>query len=184
MRIMKRVVKIVYQIIFNIFTMLIDFFPDCQWGNKTRGYILKPFFKKCGKNIQICKKVHILYPYNIEIGNDVYIGYGSWINAQCNIKFEDEVMLGPYVCIVSGNHSKRGDSYRFGTHDKKPIVIEFGSWIGAHSIILPGVYVKKGSLIAAGGVVTKSTEELSINAGVPTHMINPKIKDYYSIQDS
>ena len=56
--------------------------------------------------------------------------------------------------------------------DHAPIIIEDDVWIGAHCIILPGVTIKKGSIIGANSVVKEDTEELSINAGRPAKLIS------------
>lgn len=162
-----------YQVIQNVFEEVSQIFPDCSWGNKLRGQLYKPFFKKCGRNIQISKKVHILNPNKIEIGENVYLGFGSWIHGQGSIKFEDEVMLGPYVCIVSGNHSMMNRSYRFGEHSVAPVLVKQGSWIGAHCVILPGSIIEEGCLIAAGGITTKNTktEQLEQYGGIPIKSI-------------
>lgn len=173
MKFIKKILKTIYQIIFSILEILSQLFPDTSWGNKVRGGMFKIFFKKCGKNIQISKRVRLINPENIEIGNDVYLGYGSWIHGQGHIKIEDEAMLGPYVCLVTGNHTKIKNSYRFGEHSKQPILIRKGCWIGAHSIILPGSIIEDGCLIAAGGIVTKNslTEKDGKYVGMPIKKI-------------
>ena len=56
--------------------------------------------------------------------------------------------------------------------DHKPIIIEHDVWIGAHSIILPGVKLGKGCVIGANSVVTRDTEEYSINVGSPAKLIS------------
>jgi acetyltransferase-like isoleucine patch superfamily enzyme len=56
---------------------------------------------------------------------------------------------------------------RFSGLDVAPIVLEDGAWIGAGAIVLPGVRVGRGAVIAAGAVVTKDVEPYSIVGGVP-----------------
>ena len=176
MRIIRIILKAMYQIIFNLTVSISQIFPDAVWGNKLRGIVVMPFLKKCGSNLQISQKVHILNPNKIEIGDNVFLGFGSWIHAQGGITIENEVMLGPYVCIVSGNHTLMNKSYRFGEHSRAPVLIKKGSWIGAHSVILPGSIIEDGCLIAAGGIVTKNikTQQLEIYGGIPIKEISRK----------
>lgn len=168
---MKRVVKFSYQMIFEMILSMTNLFPDNEIGNRIRGSIIGIFFKEKGKNLQISKRTHILYPRNIVVGDDVFIGYGVWINAQGGLLLKDQIMIGPLSCIVTGNHTAQGQplSYRFGEHKKEKVIIEKGSWIGSHAVVLPGSSVPPGCLIAAGAVVTKKHNLLQnqIGGGIP-----------------
>ncbi|HVA26972.1 MAG TPA: acyltransferase [Candidatus Baltobacteraceae bacterium] len=56
----------------------------------------------------------------------------------------------------------------------KPIRIEDDVWIGAGAVILPGVVVRRGSVIGANAVVTRDTEEYSVNVGIPAKKIRSR----------
>jgi hypothetical protein len=85
-----------------------------------------------------------------------------------NIKIGDYVMLGPEVMIITGDH--RTDvigEYMYNVKDKLPendaeVIIENDVWIGARSILLKGVKIGEGSIIAAGAVVVKDVPPYSI----------------------
>lgn len=147
-------------------------FPGDAQGCRIRGLFYRPFLKKCGKNFQVSIGARLEHLQNIEIGNDVYIGPGCWI---CGIRggiiFEDQVMLGPHICMVSSNHTSIKNSFRFGPGIGGQIHIGKGTWIAANCVITAGVTIGEGCLIAAGAVVTKDCEPFIIAGGVPAQKI-------------
>ena len=151
--------------------LLTNWLPDNVSFIRLRGRLAKPFFKKCGVNLGIGRNVTFYNPSTIEIGNDVYIAFGCWFLGAGSVVIEDEVMFGPYVVVSPSNHTKLGNSYRFGEPSSSNITIKSGSWIGAHSTIVIGANVGKGSLIAANSVLNKSTEDNSVYGGVPAKFI-------------
>lgn len=153
-----------------IFTGL---WPDYYLGNWLRGLFYRPFLKRCGGGFQVSLHAKLATPGQIEFGRDVYIGFGSWLNGLGGgIIFEDEVMLGPYVTMVAGEHLCEEGSFRF-VRKSKPgsIWIGKGTWIAANATITSGVTVGKGCLVAAGAVVTKDVPDGAIVAGVPARVI-------------
>jgi len=159
-----------YLFLWNFVNLLGQLFPDNNFGNKTRGVLFRAFFKKCGNNLQISKSVNILYPYNIIIGDNVYIGFSSWLNAQGNIVIDDEVMFGPFVSVATGNHTRKNEnslSYRFGEHIKKEVQFKKGCWIAANVTVLPGTVVGKGTILGAGCVANGILDDDSLYVGIP-----------------
>lgn len=85
------------------------------------------------------------------------------------IDIGDYVLIGNNVTISSGVHPTEGrlvEIYRRSIIPKK-IIIERDVWIGAGAVILPGVTLKKGSVIGANSLVNRDTRPYSINVGVP-----------------
>lgn len=133
----------------------------------------KPLFKKYGKNFVFDPFGNYSYS-TISIGDDVYIGPGACLNAsESGISFGSKIMLGPNVTMMGGDHNiYQLGRYMYDVHEKLlendlPIVIEDNVWIGAGVIVLKGVTIGTGSVIAAGSVVTKDVAPFSIMAGVP-----------------
>jgi acetyltransferase-like isoleucine patch superfamily enzyme len=75
------------------------------------------------------------------------------------------------VCICTGTHDIDPIVRREGSSFALPIVIEDDVWIGASVTILPGVRIKKGSMVAAGAVVARDVEEGVVVGGVPAKVI-------------
>jgi len=149
------------------------FLPDFTPVMRLRGFLLRPCFRRCGRNFQIRANAMIVYSSNVSIGNHVYIAYGSWVQGLGGVIFEDEVMLGPYTILASNNHTKQDESYRFGPPDPAPIVLKRGAWTGAHVVITPGVTVGNGAACAAGAVVTRDVPDHAVVGGVPARVLRP-----------
>lgn len=115
-------------------------------------------------------------PKNIQRGTK-YPGFakGCYIDGRNGIVFEENVLTGPNVTIISQNHDTNNfDKYIPG----KPIVIRRNSWLSANCIILPEVELGEHTIVAAGSVVTKSFPEGNqILAGNPAKVI--KVIDSY-----
>ncbi len=155
----------------------------CYW--RAMMYVLRPLFYSHGKNFVFDLKGSGFSYSSISVGNDVYIGSGALFISTKSITIGNKVMFGPRVTIMGGDHntSKIG-KYMRDVHEKRPeddlpVVIEDDVWVGTGVIILKGVTIGRGSLVAAGAVVTKSIPPYAIAAGVPAK----KIKWRFSVTD-
>ena len=145
--------------------------PDWRPIMWLRGFLTKPCYKECGRNLQLASGVMINCSNQVVIGNDVYFAHGCWLNAYGDITIEDEVMLGPYTVIATGNHTMINGSYRYGKQQRAPVRINYGSWIGAGVIIMSGVSIGKSACCAAGSVVTTDVPDYSVVGGVPAKVL-------------
>lgn len=103
-------------------------------------------------------------------------GKNFYINAHCHVlgevKFGDNVLIGPKVIIWGRDHGiKKDQLINRQEYTRSPIVIGNDVWIGASVIILKGVTIGDGAVIAAGSVVTKDVEPYAIVAGNPARLI-------------
>jgi acetyltransferase-like isoleucine patch superfamily enzyme len=109
---------------------------------------------------------------NVTIGKNVWISFatsgGCYIQGLNGIIIGDDTIFAPGVKIISANH-KQDDFSSYEPSD--PIVIGKQCWIGANSVILPGVKLGDGVIVAAGSVVNKSFADNSAIAGVPARYI-------------
>ena len=127
-------------------------------------WLLRIFGARIGKGLVIKNGVNIKFPWKLEIGNNVWLGESCWID---NL---DKVFIGNNVCIsqgallLTGNHD-----YTLPTFDYRnaPIVVEDGAWVGAKSVVCPGVTISNHSILTVGTIVTKNTEAYGIYQGNP-----------------
>ncbi|MBE0542923.1 MAG: acyltransferase [Verrucomicrobia bacterium] len=150
-----------------------NWLPDNVLFYRLRGWACRPFFGSCSKNLRFGRNVVFHNPMNIHLGRDVFIAYGSCLMANSEIRIADEVMLGPYCAIASGNHTRKNGSFRYGPAKNAPVSIGAGCWIGAHAALTAGVTIGGGSCVAAGAVVTKDAPSNVLVAGVPARIIKP-----------
>jgi acetyltransferase-like isoleucine patch superfamily enzyme len=109
----------------------------------------------------------------LTIGNNVGISQNCFIQVRGSVSIGSNVMFGPYVSIFSENHSFE-DPHRLlveQSESRKGVIIEDDVWIGSGAKILDGVRIGKGSVIAAGSIVTRNIPEYSIAMGIPAKVI-------------
>lgn len=142
--------------------------------------LYKRLFAKCGSNVKFFPtKSEFLYK-NISLGDNVFIGSGaSFLAAVSHITIGNNVLFGPNVSIRGGNHSSHivGKLMRDYSLDDKlptddePVIIDDDVWVGTGAIILKGVHIGEGCIIAAGAVVTKDVPPYAIAGGVPAKIL-------------
>lgn len=94
------------------------------------------------------------YGYNIQLDEEVFINSGCYLLDCAPIRIGAYTMLGPNVGIYTVRHPDSAMLRSMNMMDAKPIVIGSNCWIGADSIILPGVHIGDNCIIAAGSVIT------------------------------
>lgn len=157
----------------HIVLWLLNGLPDNVFFLRLRGRMIRPFLGSAGKVLNIGRNVVLHNPSLIHFGNYVHVSYGCVIMATDHIYIDDEVMFGPYCVLISGNHTRKNGSYRFGDPQLAPIHIERGAWLGAHVTVTAGSEVGAGALIAAGAVVTGAIPAGVLAGGVPARVIKP-----------
>jgi len=115
----------------------------------------------------------------IIIGDRTGISAGAYFSGQGGITIGSDVIMGPNVQIFSENHNYSDNKLTIKEQGvtKLPVFIGDNCWIGASAIILAGVTIGNGCVIAAGSVVTKSVPANSIVAGVPAKVIKSRVEN-------
>lgn len=147
--------------------------------------IRRAALRGCGKDVALGRGVQMTWR-NVTLGNDVSVGPGAlFLCTRAQIRVGDHVMFGPDVTVITGGHrmsvigrhmkSIRDDEKL--PEDDEDVVFEGDNWIGARSIILKGVVVGVGSVIAAGAVVTRDVPPYSIAGGVPARVLRARFTE-------
>ncbi len=146
--------------------------------------LLPPFFRRplfklllgrLGKRGNIDYTVYIRYMKQVEIGSDVWINRGCKFFAShafkdVKIRIGNHVAVGPDCCFFAAGH----DMTKMSIPDTaESITVGDHVWIGGRSVILQGVTLGEGAIVAAGSVVTKDVEPYTVVGGIPAR----KIKD-------
>lgn len=119
-----------------------------------------------GSDTVLYSNIVIHNPGKVSIGNDCVVAEFVHIWGGAGVTIGDNVIIASHVAITSTTHSPKENVIK-GSVIKKPVVIEENVWIGTHAMILPGVTIGSGSVVAAGAVVNKDVPRNVIVAGVP-----------------
>jgi chloramphenicol O-acetyltransferase type B len=143
----------------------------CKWTNHS-----------IGKNFHAGRNVFFWAKNQITIGNNFYIGRNSQI--ECDATIGNDVIFANNVALVGrfdhhylqiGRPIRLASNIRDKDYDWKGldsnVIIEDDVWVGYGAIILSGVRIGKGSIVAAGSVVTKNVQPYSIVGGNPAKFI-------------
>jgi putative colanic acid biosynthesis acetyltransferase WcaF len=136
-----------------------------------RASLLRLFGAKIGTGVVFKPYINIKYPWKLEIGNHCWLGEQVWID---NL---DQVLIGNHVCIsqgamlLCGNHNYRRSTFDLITGT---ITLEDGVWIGAKTVVCPGVTCHSHSVLSVGAVATKNLNAYSVYAGVPAQMLRQR----------
>jgi putative colanic acid biosynthesis acetyltransferase WcaF len=143
-----------------------------QFPNTIKITILKLFGAKIGVNVLIKPKVNIKYPWFIKIGNNVWIGENVWIDNLTTIKIGDNTCISQGAMLLCGNHNYKKSAFDLILGE---INLEDGVWIGAKSVVCPGVTCKSHSILTVGSIATKEMEPFGIYQGNPAIKIKERV---------
>lgn len=136
-----------------------------------------------GNDCMVAPGAIIRIPLN-QIGSNVFFGLYCYVNG--NVTIGDNVLIGPHCSIAAGNHkfdpATGWFSGRTEPDGDDSIVIGYGCWLASHVMISAGVKLGRANLICAGAVVTKSTPDYAIMAGIPAKQvgrIDPVTGEYH-----
>lgn len=153
-------VKRVLWYFFNIIFLLNPYNPF----SIVKVFILKMFGAKIGSGVVIKQRVNIKYPWKLNIGNNVWIGEQVWIDNLGEVVIEDNACLSQGAMLLCGNHNYKKKTFDLIVQNIK---IEEGAWVGAKTVVCPGVTCKSHSVLTVGSMATKSLDPYGIYAGNP-----------------
>ncbi len=113
-------------------------------------------------------------PHHIHIGERSVIGHHAILDGRNGLEIGENVSLGTAVWIWTMEHDPQSPDFAIRGG---PVVIEDYAWIGGRAVILPGLRIGKGAVVATGAVVTKDVPPYTIVAGVPAREIGKRTTD-------
>ncbi|MDR7295810.1 maltose O-acetyltransferase [Pelomonas aquatica] len=147
-----------------------------SWPCRLRVALLRRLVRSCGQGVNVLPGAYVGYPHNLSIGDNTGIGLNCYLSCADRVTLGSRVLMGPEVMIFTSNHVWNPElmTYFKQGETTAPVEILDDAWVGARSILLPGVTVGRGCTVAAGSVVVESTPDFSVVAGVPARVLKFK----------
>src|SRR5579863_2170181 len=138
----------------------------------------KMLLRVCGariaRDVRLYHGFEVRKPRNLEIASGTVIGTGAILDARAGICIGKNVNFSSEVAIWTAQHDPRSTSF---AAKLAPVRIEDNAWISFRAVILPGVTISEGAVVAAGAIVTKDVPPYSISAGVPAQVIGTRTRN-------
>lgn len=161
---------IVQKVTRRISSIFLDFVLMKLWlvGLIPLHHVRRACYRFCGMTIGKGSTIHMwarFYdPRNIEIGDDTIIGDHAFLDGRAHLKIGNHVAFASSVMVYNAQHDIDDEHFKPVEGD---VVIEDYVFVGPRAIILPGVKIGKGAVVAAGAVVTKDIPSFTVVGGVP-----------------
>jgi len=153
---------------------LVKHLPDETLGgelfNWLRLFILRLFGAKIGKGV-VMRSCEVYYPWNLEIGDHVWIGYESNLYSLVKIRLGNNVCVSQRAFLCAGTHDPYEPTFGLMVGE---IHLKDGAWVAAGAFVGPGVTLHEGAVAAAGSVVVKDLPAMTICGGNPAKPIKPR----------
>lgn len=129
---------------------------------------------KFGKKTILFRRVEILKPLTLRIGESSSVGWFTLLDARGGITIGENVTVASYCKLVTGTHDIESPQF---TGSVNPIIIKDYAWVCTGAIILGGVTIGRGAVVAAGAVVTKDVPDMTVVGGVPAKVIKKRLTE-------
>jgi glycosyltransferase involved in cell wall biosynthesis/acetyltransferase-like isoleucine patch superfamily enzyme len=138
---------------------------------RLKRWLLRLFGASIGRGVVIKPHVRIKYPWQLSIGDHSWIGEEAWIDNLAPVRIENDVCISQGVYLCTGSHDHERVTFDLIV---KPIVIEAEAWVATRAVVLQGVTVGRGAVVAAGSVVTTDVSFAAIVGGIPAAAIGER----------
>lgn len=139
--------------------------------DELREEILHRLLGSVGKDCWIEPTLRCDYGCNITVGDTFYANYDCVFLDAAPITIGNNVLVAPRVCFYTAGHPIAPSVRNTGLEFAAPITVEDDVWIGGNVTVLPSVTIGRGTIVAAGSVVTKDLPAGVIAAGNPCRVL-------------
>lgn len=137
-----------------------------------RSAVLRLFGAKIGRQMYMKPGVRVKFPWYLTVGDYCWIGEDVWIDNLAPVSIGSHVCVSQGAYLCTGNHDWSKPNLKLFT---RPITLERGCWVGAKTLVGPGVTVREGAILTAGGVATKDLQAFGIYSGNPAVFIKKRV---------
>lgn len=134
-------------------------------------FLLRLFGAKIGKGVVIKPSVNIKYPWLLNVGDHCWIGEKVWIDNLAQVSLGNHCCLSQGAMLLCGNHNYKKAGFDLLV---KPITLEDGAWVGALSVVCPGVTLRSHAILTVQSVATETLEAYSLYKGNPAVKIRER----------
>jgi putative colanic acid biosynthesis acetyltransferase WcaF len=162
----------------NVLKRTLWYFTNAIWLNSAfpfsgfKIFLLRLFGAKIGTGVIIKPHVNIKYPWKLIIGDNVWIGEYVWIDNLDKVTIKNNVCISQGAFLLCGNHNYKKTFFDLIVAE---IILEDGVWIGAKSIVCPGITCFSHSVLSVGSIATSNLESYLIYQGNPAVKIRERI---------
>lgn len=150
------------------FKLMLLYWVGCVPSHHFRRFFYRLAGMKIGRGSSLSTELRFYDPSNIEIGEDTIIGYRCFLDGRDNLKIGNHVDIASEAMVYNSEHDISAPDFKAVNG---PVEIEDYVFIGPRVIVLPGVKVGKGAVVAAGAVVVDDVEPFAVVGGVPAKKI-------------
>lgn len=155
---MPKIVKCIYYAITLFGNVVINKIPS----RHIRRWFYQLMGARLGKGTMPCRRVEVLLPMGLELGDRVTVGWFAELDARGGIKVGNDTNISSHVKLITGSHDVDDPDF---TADFRPIHIGHHCWIATGATILQGVSIGDGAVVAAGAVVGNNVPPYTIVGG-------------------
>jgi putative colanic acid biosynthesis acetyltransferase WcaF len=134
--------------------------------------LLRLFGAKIGEGLIIKNNVTVKFPWKLTIGNHVWLGENCWIDNLDYVTIGNNVCISQGALLLTGNHNYTISSMPYRN---APVVLEDGVWIGAKSIVCPGITCYSHSILVIGSVATQNMAPFTVYQGNPAIAVRKRV---------
>lgn len=164
------------------------YYPIVLMGNAVINKIPSRHFRKwfycvlrarIGQGSYLFRRCEVLFPKGLHIGQYSNVGWFTLLDARGGIQIGNNVTIASYAKLITGSHDIQSSNFKA---EFKPITIGDYAWICTNSMVLQGVNIGEGAVVAAGAVVNKDVPPYTVVGGVPAKVIGKRQRglEYHS----
>ncbi len=163
--------KLIGSLVTFTYNALVTYLPS-RWLRRT---YLRCWLSRVGRGTGVQMRCRFLNGRRITLGERNVVNFGTLIDGRTfPVTLGDDVSIGPEATVLTLGHDPQSESFATAGG---PVQIGDRAWVGYRAIVMPGVTIGEGAVVAAGAVVTKDVEPFTIVAGVPAKPIGQRTKD-------
>lgn len=134
--------------------------------------LIRLFGGKVGTNVLIKPSISIKYPWKLSIGDNTWIGERVWIDNLAEVKIGANVCVSQGAMLLTGNHDYKKETFDLIIGK---ITLEDGSWVGAKSVVCPGVTIGTHAILSVNSIATRDLDAWQIYQGNPAKKIRERM---------